>query len=43
MQPRGAERQADDGAELLGKLRGDTGVERVVAGIVRARGDLVDE
>ena len=38
-----AERQAADGAQLLLELAGDAGVEGEVAGVVRARRQLVDE
>src|SRR5574340_639993 len=42
-QPRVAEWQAAERTHLLLELVGDAGVERVVAGVVRARGDLVDQ
>jgi hypothetical protein len=38
-----AKGQAADGAQLLFELAGDAGVEAVVAGIMRTRGELVDE
>ena len=37
------QRQAADGAELLLELAGRRGVERQVAGVVRPRGELVDQ
>jgi hypothetical protein len=38
-----AERQAGDGAQVLLELVGEAGLDGVVAGVVGARGDLVDE
>ena len=42
-EPGAAQRQVADDAELLLELRGFTGIDRVVPGIVRSRGELVHE
>ena len=39
----GAERQAADGSDLLLELAGDAGVQREVAAVVGAGGELVDD
>lgn len=38
-----ARREAADGANVLFKLAANTGIERVMTGIVRTRGEFVDE
>src|SRR5579871_171061 len=39
----GTKRQSADGAKLLLELAGDAGIHGEVAGVVRARGELVDQ